>query len=104
MTSGRTLSRRGAHLSTEALENIFAVCFPRQDAGLCLPQGVIKRSWRPFAVSLQLLSTVRQSAFVALLKELGCDTTRKTKDGETGEQLAKRKGNRKVLEQLRTAQ
>ena len=26
------------------------------------------------------------------------------KDGETGEQLAKRKGNRKVLEQLRTAQ
>ena len=68
MTSGRTLSRRGAHLSTEALENIFAVCFPRQDAGLCLPQGVMKRSWRPFAVSLQLLSTVRQSAFVALLK------------------------------------
>ena len=45
-----------------------------------------------------------QPAFVALLKELGCDTTRKTKDGETGEQLAKRKGNRKVLEQLRTAQ
>jgi len=45
-----------------------------------------------------------QPKSAALLKELGCDTTLKTKDGETGEQLAKRKGNRKVLEQLRTAQ
>jgi len=67
-TTGSTESSRGAQPSALALVNCVAVWAPRQDAGLCLPHGVVKRSWRPPAVTRQLLSTVRHSAFVAELK------------------------------------